>query len=206
MPESKPDAARLCLFGGTFDPIHRAHLQIAQAARERFGLDKVLFIPAGTPPHKAGQRVTAYKDRLRMVEIACRPYPAFEVSRLEDRPGRSYTIDTVRRFRATMPEGARLFFLIGADAFRELKTWKEWGALLGLIEFIVVARPGETYDIPGGAIVHRLDGIELAISSSDIRTRIATGGDAPEVPAAVRAFIEERGLYRSREEDATALR
>jgi len=89
----------VCLFGGTFDPIHMAHLRIAEEARKKYALDRILFIPAGNPPHKEAASVTPYEDRYRMVEIACKPYPGFEASRLEAGAGPSYTVDNVRRVR-----------------------------------------------------------------------------------------------------------
>ncbi|MDQ2712320.1 MAG: nicotinate-nucleotide adenylyltransferase [Acidobacteriota bacterium] len=197
MPPPDLDGRRICLFGGTFDPIHSAHLRIADEARSRFRLDRILFIPASSPPHKTAMSLTPYEDRFRMVEIACKPYPAFEVSRLEDKPQRSYTVDTVKKFKQAAGPDLRLFFLIGADAFDEIETWKDWQKLIQEIEFIVVTRPGGSYRIPPGACVHRLEGLELPISSSSIRARLAAGEETPELPEAVRAFIDERGLYRT---------
>ncbi len=195
MPQPDLDRGRICLFGGTFDPIHCAHLTIADEARSRFDLDRILFIPAGSPPHKVTAGLTPYEDRFRMVEIACRPYPAFEASRLEDKPQRSYSIDTVRKFRQTLGPDKKLLFLIGADAFDEIETWKDWQDLIQEIEFIVVTRPGGSYRIPPGTRVHRLEGLELPVSSSAVRAKLALGEPTPELPEGVRAFIEERGLY-----------
>jgi nicotinate-nucleotide adenylyltransferase len=197
MPELNQTSRRICLFGGTFDPIHSAHLRIAQEAALRFELSRVLFVPAGSPPHKTAAGLTPYEDRFRMVEIACRFYPLFEASRLEEGEERSYTIDTVKRFRATLEPADRLFFLIGADAFEEIETWKNWRELIRLIEFIVVTRPGGSYRVPDGAVVHPLEGLELPISSSSIRARLAAGLPTPELPSEVRAFIEARHLYGS---------
>ncbi len=197
MREFKHSGERICLFGGTFDPIHSAHLRIASEALDECELDRVVFVPAGVPPHKSGQRVTPYEDRLAMVEIACAPYARFEVSRLEDRPGRSFTIDTVKRFRQTMKPTNHLSFLIGADAFDEIETWHRWHELVGLVEFVVVTRPGGHYKIPPGANVRKVQGLELAVSSSDIRAKLAAGVPTPELPEKVRAFIEARGLYSS---------
>lgn len=198
MPDQTPDAPqRLCLFGGTFDPIHIAHLKIANEALRAFGLSKVFFVPAAIPPHKQAGIVTPYEDRVKMCEIACRPYPPFEVSRLEAGPETSYTFDTLTKLRAELDPADRLFFLIGADAFEEIRTWKQWQDVLSLTEFIVVARPGRTYSIPDGAVVHRLDGVELPVSSSEIRERLAARAETPEVPAEVREYIEQRGLYRT---------
>jgi len=187
--------ARICLFGGTFDPVHIAHLRIANEALRSLSLDKVLFIPAENPPHKQTNAVTPYEDRFRMVEIACEPYPPFEPSRLEAGTGRSYTIDTLERFRAEITPEDELFFLIGADAFNEIRTWKRWEDVIRATEFIVVSRPGETYSVPGSAIVHPLQGLELPVSSSGIRARLLAGEEVPEIPAPVREYIEQRGLY-----------
>ncbi len=199
MLELNRSDARICLFGGTFDPIHSAHLRIAEEAARSFQLDKILFVPAGTPPHKTGVVVTPYEDRLRMVELACEPYPKFEASRLEAGEGRSYTIDTVLRLRQILDLDARLFFLIGADAFDEIETWKDWRKLIQLVVFIVVTRPGGTYKIPAGTMVQPLEGLELPISSSAIRARLSVRSPTPELPAPVRAYIEERGLYHLEE-------
>ncbi len=192
---------RICLFGGTFDPIHAAHLQIANEARKRFGLREVLFVPAANPPHKDGERLAPFEDRFQMVQLACEPYPEFLASRLEEGEERSYTIDTLERFRPLLKSGDELFFLIGADAFDELKTWKRWQDVLKLICFIVVSRPGRTYQVPEGASVLRLDGLSLPIASTTIRARLQSGQPTPELPASVRQFIDSHGLYKS--EDKT---
>jgi nicotinate-nucleotide adenylyltransferase len=199
-PEGAPTnlphkAQNVCLFGGTFDPIHIAHLRIAEEAQKKFGLDRVLFVPAGNPPHKEAAGLTRYEDRYRMVAIACKPYPGFVASRLEAARRPSYTIDTVKRVRKDLDPSDRLYFLVGGDAFDELETWKGWQELVGMAEFIVVSRPESEYRIPEGARVHRLDGLALPVSSSTIRARLASGEATPELPAEVRAFVEKRGLY-----------
>jgi nicotinate-nucleotide adenylyltransferase len=195
---------RICLFGGTFDPIHCAHLRIAEEGIRAFALDRILFVPAANPPHKDTTGLTPYQDRLRMVEIACSPYSQFEASRLEEEEQRSYTVDTLRKFRWQTGPDAHIFFLIGADAFDEIETWKSWQELVTLTEFIVVARPGRAYrDIPG-ARVHRLENLSLPISSSTIRERLAAGEPTPELPIAVRRYIEERGLYGFKNKPITA--
>ena len=195
MPEQKRKGQRFCLFGGTFDPIHDAHLRIAEEALRTFSLDSVLFIPAGNPPHKDPSAVTPYEDRFRMVEIACAPYPQFAVSRLEAGEQRSYTINTLRQFRKELSPDDELFFLIGADAFEELKTWKDWREVVAMTEFIVVSRSGADYRVPENARVHQLPGLALPVSSSTIRARLAAGEPTPELPIEVRRFIEARGLY-----------
>jgi nicotinate-nucleotide adenylyltransferase len=205
MPTNPEEPGRICIFGGTFDPIHAAHLRIAEEACHKFGLTRVLFVPASNPPHKESAGLAPYEDRYQMVEIACKPYQAFEASRLEAGKHRSYTVDTIRRFRNDVKTAFELFFLIGADAFDELETWKGWRELLNLTEFIVVARPESEYRVPAGARVHRLDGLALPVSSSTIRARLAAGKATPELPADVRVFIEKHGLYSFGKGNATAL-
>lgn len=131
-----------------------------------------------------------------MVELACRPYPRFEASRLEEGDAHSYTIETAKRYRQQAGSADRLFFLIGADAFDDIESWKDWRELIRLVEFIVVTRPGGNYDVPEGAQVLHLTGLDLPVSSSSIRARLALGAPTPELPAEVRAYIDERGLYR----------
>jgi len=194
MPEER-ESERICLFGGTFDPVHIAHLKIANEALKRFTLSRVLFVPSAIPPHKDASAVTPYEDRYRMLEIACAPYPCFIASRLEAGSETNYTIDTLDRFRPSLKPEDQLFFLIGADAFDEIKTWKRWQDVITQIEFIAVSRPGRTYDVPEGARVHPLDGLELPVSSSTIRARLVAGEQVAEVPAEVREYIEQRGLY-----------
>ena len=183
---------RLALFGGTFDPIHRAHLIVAREAADRFALDQVWFIPAAHPPHKADHTGAGYEDRFRMVEIACRVDPRFVASRLEAGDRKSYTIDTVERVLAT---GEKPLLIIGADAFAEIHTWHRWRDLVQLIEFIVVTRPGHPYHAPEGARVMRLDTLALPVSSSEIRRQLAEGQIPPELPDEVAAYISSRGLY-----------
>jgi nicotinate-nucleotide adenylyltransferase len=194
MPDQR-DPERVCLFGGTFDPIHIAHLRIANEALKAFALNRVLFIPAGNPPHKESAVLTSFEDRLHMIEIACAPYPCFVPSSLEAGSEKSYTVDTLEAFRKDLLAGDELFFLIGADAFAELETWKRWEEVIQLTDFIVVSRPGEEYSVPEGARVHRLEGLDLPVSSSRIRARLASGEMVPEVPAEVRDYIAQRGLY-----------
>jgi nicotinate-nucleotide adenylyltransferase len=194
MPETR-EPERICLFGGTFDPIHIAHLRIANEALKNFSLHRVLFVPAANPPHKAGDLVSPFEDRFRMVEIAVAPYPSFVVSRIEATGEPNYTIDTVERFRKDLLAEDKLFFLIGADAFSEIRSWNRWEDLFKLIQFIVVSRPGEDFVEPPGALVHRLEGLDLQISSSEIRQRLAAGESVAEVPVEVREYIAQRGLY-----------
>src|SRR5436853_392598 len=117
---------RLAIFGGTFDPIHAAHLAVAREAADRFQLDHVLFIPAASPPHKRVGAHAPYEDRVRMAELAASADPRFSVSRLEEGTARSYSIDTIGKVRAELQPEDELFFIIGADAFAEIQTWHRW--------------------------------------------------------------------------------
>lgn len=187
---------RTALFGGTFDPIHNAHLKIAREAAAQFALDRVWFIPASRPPHKSGVTRTPYEHRYRMVELACAGEPLFEASRLEEGTQNSYSIETIERVHTLLGASEQLFFLIGADAFAEIGTWHRWRDVIASVEFIVVSRPARVYTVPAGARVDRLEGVDLAVSSSAIRHKLAEGDDRIEVPPAVLAYIREHGLYR----------
>jgi nicotinate-nucleotide adenylyltransferase len=189
--------SRVCLFGGTFDPIHNAHLQMAEEAAARFQLNRVIFIPAGNPPHKNSRQVTPYEDRLAMVKLACADNPTFEISEMERGNERSYTFNTLQRFTPQLAPGDRLFFLIGADAFDELETWYRWHDVLQMTEFIVVSRPGKEYRIPAGGRVLRLDNVQLPAASRTIRSKVAAGQPTPELPHPVRRYIDAHGLYQS---------
>ena len=188
---------RLALFGGTFDPIHDAHLAIARAAAEQFRLDRVLLVPAAHPPHKAGVTDASYEDRVRMAELACAGDPRLEVSRLEEGTARSYSIDTIEKVRARMAPEDELFFVIGADAFAEIRTWLRWRAVVRAVEFLVISRPGHLYDAPPEARLSRLDTVEMRISSSEIRAELAAGRQPAGVPEPVLEYILRHGLYRA---------
>ena len=188
---------RLALFGGTFDPIHNAHLAIARSAADHFHLDRVLFVPAAHPPHKAGVTHAPYEDRVRMAELACAGEPRFEVSRLEEATEYSYSIDTIERLRRRVSPADELFFIIGADAFAEIRTWHRWQDVAAAVHFIVVSRPGHVYEAPPEAHADRLDTVELPVSSSEIRRQLAAGLRPAEIPPAVADYIEQHGLYKA---------
>ena len=189
--------ARVALFGGTFDPVHDAHLQIAGAALRRFGLAKILFVPAANPPHKPDAVAASFEDRVRMLELACAGEPAFEVSRIEEGSEFSYSILTVEKLRAA--GHGPLAFLIGADAFAEIRTWHRWREVVEAVEFIVVTRRGAAWQAPPGAVVHELNGIDSPVSSSAVRAALAAGTPEVPVPEDVWAYIHLRGLYRSQQ-------
>jgi len=186
---------RTAIFGGTFDPIHRAHLVVAREAADKFSLDRVLFIPAANPPHK--ETGESYEDRYRMVELACQGEPRFIPSRMEEGQEISYSIHTIERVIAM---GGDVFFVIGADAFAELETWHRWADVVSAVDFIVVARPGHTFTSPPGARVHRLETVALPVSSSEIRQELARGETPPELPPAVMDYIRKRQLYAAQTE------
>jgi nicotinate-nucleotide adenylyltransferase len=154
---------KLGLFGGTFDPIHRGHIALAQAAREKFGLNRILFVPANVPPHKQKQPLSAFAHRYAMVVLATNPDKALIPSLLEappeelaeiaksvpvsrksapPPPAANYTIDTVRQLKRSLKKIDELFFLLGIDAFRDIAKWREAEQLFGEVEFIVASRPG----------------------------------------------------------------
>ena len=186
---------RLAIFGGVFDPIHNAHLAIARTAAERFRLDRVLFVPAAIPPHKAATTGAPYFDRVRMAELACAGEPQFEVSRLEENTFPSYSIDTIEKVRSGLRAEDELFFIIGADAFAEISTWRRWRDAARAICFLVVSRPGHTYEAPPEIRYERLDSLDLRVSSSQIRQALARGEHPAEVPERVLEYIFARGLY-----------
>jgi nicotinate-nucleotide adenylyltransferase len=188
----------LAIFGGTFDPIHDAHLAIARAAAERFHLDRVLFVPAAHPPHKHGVTHAPFEDRVRMAELACAADARFEVSRLEEGTARSYSIDTIEKVRAALAPGDELFFLIGADAFAEIRTWHRWGEVARRVRFLVVSRPGHQYEVPAGVACERIDQVALPVSSSHIRSELARGRRPAGLPPAVLEYALGHGLYAPR--------
>ena len=196
---------RLGIMGGTFDPIHFGHLVTAEEALVQFNLDRVLFMPTGHPVLKADQRLTSAEDRYLMTVIATAANPDFDVSRLEvDRPGLTYTIDTLTALRDEYGPAAELFFITGADAVWDIVGWKAAERVADLATFIAATRPG--YDLAAARASHeqqatafRIESIEvpaLAISSTDLRARVAQRRAIRYLtPEAVGAYIEKRGLY-----------
>lgn len=194
----------LGILGGTFDPIHHAHLFIAEEARVRFGLDRVLFIPNAMPPHKQSYPVTEPANRVAMVRAAIESNPAFELSLVElERPGPSYTVDTLTHLRDRFP-GADLFFITGLDTILEIPTWYRPEEVIRLTRFIAAERPGYSWD-PGEQelpehLVERvlpLSTTHLDISSTDIRRRVRDGLPIRYLtPDSVVEYIRLHSLYR----------
>jgi nicotinate-nucleotide adenylyltransferase len=134
---------KIGIFGGTFNPIHQGHLAIAEEVRSAVRLEKVLFIPAGDPPHKKGQEILPARHRLEMVRLAIKDDPHFEISETEiHRPGKSYTVETITTLKAAYPPDTEWFLILGLDAFLDFPTWREPDRLLTLCHFVVVSRPG----------------------------------------------------------------
>ena len=193
------------LLGGTFNPVHEGHLSIAREALRLFDLGAVWFIPCAIPPHKPATTLAAHAHRLAMLPLAIAGEPRFEALPVEfDRPGTSYTLDTVRALQARHPS-VEFVFIIGADTLPELPTWHKPLELLSLIRFVTLARPG----CAPGADAIRLPppwpeklladlrtGTPLDVASRDIRAKIALGQPVPLVPEPVMRYIQEHNLYR----------
>jgi len=185
--------------GGTFDPIHHGHLVAASEAAARFDLDEVIFVPTGKPSFKQHQKVSAPEHRYLMTVIATASNPRFTVSRVDvDRPGLTYTVDTLRDLRELRPE-ADLYFISGADAIEQMLTWKDADDLWKMAHFVAVSRPGHRLSVdslPPG-VVSTLEIPALAISSTECRQRAEAGQPVWYlVPDGVVQYIAKHGLYR----------
>jgi nicotinate-nucleotide adenylyltransferase len=195
-------AARIGLFGGSFDPPHLGHRALAEAALQALRLDEVRWIPAGAPWQKTERTLVAGGHRAAMVRLAIAGEPRFTLDERElQRAGPSYTIDTVREIRAERP-GAEVFLIIGQDQYARLDTWHEWSELLGSATLAVAARDGQP-PIPGAAVMnqrHRIEVLSMPrvdVSATLVRQRAAAGADlAALVGPAVAGYIERHQLYR----------
>ena len=215
---------RLGILGGTFNPIHLAHLRVAEEVREVCTLDQVLFLPAATPPHKSVAEATPFAERMAMVELAIADHPDFAVSDLEGRRrGKNFSVDTLEILQRERP-GDELFFIIGMDSFRDLATWHDYRRIFTLANIVVAPRPGVAETPPGerlpvamrdqfcyddqskiwrhagGTTLIFLEETYLDISSTRIRQLVAAGRSIRYlVPPAVAEYIRRRGLYRPSE-------
>ncbi len=202
---------RIGILGGTFDPIHIGHLLLAEEARHAASLEKVLFVPAGLPPHKLKLPHTPAEHRLRMLELALHDNPAFAISRVDvDRAGPHYSVDMVRLIQAELGPTAELFFLMGMDSLANILTWHEPAQLLEECRLIVACRPGAEADMP--RIQAALPRVEervlcismplIEISGGELRRRRAAGLSIRyQTPEAVRLYIEAHRLYEVAEPD-----
>jgi nicotinate-nucleotide adenylyltransferase len=193
---------RVGLFGGTFDPIHIGHLIAAEEARESVGLDRVVFVPCGIPPHKRSELVSAGPVRLEMTRLATRGNPGFEVSEFEvSRDEASFTIETVRHFSRKLGKDAELFLIVGADSVLEMSAWKNPAELLSESRPIVVSRPGFDLDNMEPWLRDRVllvEGVSVGVSSTDIRARVASGRSIRYlVSPPVLSYIVQNKLYTS---------
>lgn len=194
---------KIALFGGTFDPVHDAHLAVARAAADAFGLDRLLFVVSGDPPHKTSRRHAPYEHRQRMVELACEADSRFEAPRLESpqvlKGRRSYSIDTIERVQASLSSADELFFLLGEDAYRDLHIWYRLEDVVRAVQFLVVSRPDSQDqpepDLPG-LRAQWLRGLSHPVSSTELRRRLRAGESVRGLlPDAVAEYIRENGLY-----------
>jgi nicotinate-nucleotide adenylyltransferase len=212
---------RVGVFGGTFNPIHYGHLRSAEEIGETLALERVLFLPSAAPPHKNRSNLAPPHHRLAMVRLAVAGNPRFRASALEvERGGRSYSVDSLRELRRRLGEGARLHFVIGLDAFREIDSWKEYEEIFGLADLVVTSRPPEA-PVPtrellpvavraqfcyrrGRGWIHRSGHTirfgsvtPLDISASDIRLRLARRQSIRYLlPPSVERYIARHRLYR----------
>jgi nicotinate-nucleotide adenylyltransferase len=217
---------RIGIFGGTFDPIHYGHLRAAEEARESFGLQKILFLPSARPPHKRGRVVSSSHHRLEMVRRAVAGNPNFHVSDLEcNRPGLSYSVETLHALRGEVGPLADLYFLLGADAFLEIQTWRSCPELFELSHWVVMGRPGArsrgrmalpvflrgafSYDRPRDCYTHPSGHTLcfrkfrcLEISGTEIRDLARAGRSLRYlVPPAVEDYVWEHRLYGEAQRD-----
>jgi nicotinate-nucleotide adenylyltransferase len=195
---------KLGIMGGTFDPIHYGHLVAAETARDQFGLDKVIFVPAGNPPHKSKKIVSSGQHRLMMTILATITNPFFRISHIEvDREGYSYSYDTVRSFLQFYDNNCDIYFITGTDAILEILSWSRINELLEICSFIAVNRPGynlqDSSQLPDKALkkISFLEVPALAISSTNIRQRVKSGQTITYLlPEAVEMYIKKNGLYK----------
>ena len=199
--------ARIALYGGTFDPVHLGHLEVARRVPELFEIEKVVFIPAQVAPHKVGRSVTEPIHRYAMLALATQDDPRLLISTFElDAPDRRYTVDTVAEFQRMLGDETELFFIMGADSWSEITTWREWERLLKMTNHIVVTRPGyEVAPAPqglGGRIFFT-DAVMKDVSATNIR-RLASEERYDEleqlVPRSVASYIKKYGIYRDSNE------
>jgi nicotinate-nucleotide adenylyltransferase len=221
---------RIAIYGGTFDPVHSGHLEVGRRVSEFFAIDEFLFMPARLAPHKVGQEAASAFDRYAMLALATQDDPRLSVSRFElDGPGRQYTVDTLVHFRSSCGELVDLFFVMGADSWSEITTWREWQRLVTLANLVVVTRPGHEIVVegfageatqiidlrgasnpatvemeqPGRPKTFITDAVLIDVSATAVRSAACEGaGEKLErlVPPSVADYIRKYGLYRNTNE------
>ena len=187
---------RIGILGGTFNPIHKGHIKLASGARRKLKLDKIIFVPANIPPHKIGLNILPAKERYKMVSLALKALPYFDVSDYEIMSkGTSYSIKTIKAFKRKFGKNAKLFFLTGSDSLSQLNMWKHLDKIINLSEFVTVNRPGhKVIDVEG---ITAINIPTLNISSSDIRGRVKKGLSVEKfLPKQVYEYIKKRGFYK----------
>ena len=217
------EVRRVAIYGGTFDPVHNGHIEAARKVCELFALDELIFVPACVQPHKRNAGITSAFHRFAMLALATTDEPRWRVSTIElDEPERPYAIETVERIKTKVGAGCHLFFLMGADSWSEITTWRDWQRLLGICDQIVVTRPG--YDLkaePAGVVDLRglsaekikvvlgetggpraflTDALMIDIAATEIRAAARSGSRdvlKEMVPATVAGYIEKYCLYRN---------
>lgn len=217
---------RIGILGGAFDPIHFGHLRSAEEVYESLSLDKVLFIPTASPPHKTGRPLTDFPHRLKMTGLAVHSTTHFEISEIEGNiPGHSYSVETLRRLQDIYKNQGQFYFIAGLDAFCELPTWKEYKVLPSYTNFVVVSRPGyhqpelrclldkhfpgytydqsrEEYSLPGQLSIFYRKVTPLQISSTMIRCLAAKGRSTRFLlPSSVEDYIHSMRLYGKQRQD-----
>jgi nicotinate-nucleotide adenylyltransferase len=201
---------RVGVFGGTFDPVHLGHLILAEQCREQGRLDQVLFVPAARPPHKDERDLSPFAQRVEMLSLAISGQPAFRIDELEkDRPGLSYTVETLAHLHRHHPE-AELFLLVGGDTLHDLPMWYQPQAIVAQATLLVMARPGAT--LPSVEELRKSPGLTeemplrvqvvdvplIDIASRDVRSRVRRGSSIRYlVPRAVEAYIQDKHLYQA---------
>jgi len=195
------------IMGGTFDPIHVGHLVIAEEIRWKFNLDKVIFVPAGNPPHKDISKITSGEHRYRMTLLATISNPYFDVSTIElEKQGITYTIDTIKELKSLCKNNTEFYFITGADSILELSTWKDVDQLLSMCNFVAATRPGfqlskietkvKELESKYNKCIYTVSTPALQISSTDIRNRIREGRPVKYLlPESVEAYIKKHKLY-----------
>ena len=211
------------MYGGTFDPVHLGHLEIARSVLQLFEIEKVLFVPAQIAPHKIGRPVTQAIHRYAMLALATQNDSQLSISTFElDAPDRRYTVDTIEHFQRELEDSTELFFIMGADSWTEIATWREWERLLTITNHIVVTRPGyelETSHVgelreriidlrgegsrPSGGGIFITDVVMNDVSATNIRTLVSEGRTdrlANYLPGPVLEYIKKYGIYRNSNE------